>query len=297
MMRFAAQIVASAPTTSYAQPNAICLHKTQNSALFGANVHAVLRTPAAVAVERTRNVTAHDSLKQAAAESEIRIENLNTEYCDEFACTSSPAVEQTIRSLCRDLQRPRTWTRSLFAENVTYQGGLRKFKGATRYARFVFIADNVGDPQVTINRVQMLEGGTAEIQWRLQGKVVGALSVDIDVSSFFSFNQLTGRVEEHRDSFDFSRCGLPGRLAFTALRSGWAARQNFTDFQEDSGKWMQRFEKRDDDMDMIQSDPTDPNKFFIQEDTTFNDAVLFAAVVSLFWVFAQAYQLLDKAGH
>jgi hypothetical protein len=35
-------------------------------------------------------------------------------------CTSSPAVEQTIRSLARDIQRPRSWTRSLFCEDVQY---------------------------------------------------------------------------------------------------------------------------------------------------------------------------------
>jgi hypothetical protein len=42
-------------------------------------------------------------------------------YCDEFECTSSPAVEQTVRALARDLTRLRTWTLSLFAKDVRYQ--------------------------------------------------------------------------------------------------------------------------------------------------------------------------------
>ena len=42
-------------------------------------------------------------------------------YCDDFVCTSSPAVEQTVRALARDLTRLRTWTLSLFAKDVRYQ--------------------------------------------------------------------------------------------------------------------------------------------------------------------------------
>ena len=42
-------------------------------------------------------------------------------YCDEFECTSSPAVEQTVRALARDLTRLRTWTLSLFAKDVRYR--------------------------------------------------------------------------------------------------------------------------------------------------------------------------------
>lgn len=36
------------------------------------------------------------------------IEGLDTDYCNDFECTSSPAVEQTVRSLARELQRARS---------------------------------------------------------------------------------------------------------------------------------------------------------------------------------------------
>ena len=46
---------------------------------------------------------------------------LTSDYCDDFVCTSSPAVEQNLRALSRDLTRLNTWTISLFAKDVQYQ--------------------------------------------------------------------------------------------------------------------------------------------------------------------------------
>ena len=51
---------------------------------------------------------------------EIQIEGLTEDYCDDFVCTSSPAVEQTLRSLAKDLVR-RRWTPILFAKDVKYR--------------------------------------------------------------------------------------------------------------------------------------------------------------------------------
>ena len=51
---------------------------------------------------------------------DIQIEGLTEDYCDDFVCTSSPAVEQTLRSLAKDLVR-RRWTPVLFARDVKYR--------------------------------------------------------------------------------------------------------------------------------------------------------------------------------
>ena len=51
---------------------------------------------------------------------DIQIEGLTEDYCDDFVCTSSPAVEQTLRSLAKDLVR-RRWTPFLFAKDVKYR--------------------------------------------------------------------------------------------------------------------------------------------------------------------------------
>ena len=46
---------------------------------------------------------------------------LSSDYCDDFVCTSSPAVESSVRQLAKDLQRANgKWT-PLYASNVEYQ--------------------------------------------------------------------------------------------------------------------------------------------------------------------------------
>ena len=50
----------------------------------------------------------------------LNIEGLSREYCDEFSCSSSPAVENTMRILSRDIQR-RGVTRSLYGPTVQYR--------------------------------------------------------------------------------------------------------------------------------------------------------------------------------
>jgi hypothetical protein len=50
------------------------------------------------------------------------IQGLNREYCDDFECKSSPAVESTVRALARDISRANgVYTRSLLSRNVEYQ--------------------------------------------------------------------------------------------------------------------------------------------------------------------------------
>ena len=61
--------------------------------------------------------------QQAETDAEIQIEGIDTRYCDDFECTSSPAVERNLRSLSRDITRVSRWTASLFAIKVKYQVG------------------------------------------------------------------------------------------------------------------------------------------------------------------------------
>ena len=49
-------------------------------------------------------------------------EGLDNEYCDDFQCTSSPAIEQTVRSFARDLKRKK-YTPALFSKAVKFTVG------------------------------------------------------------------------------------------------------------------------------------------------------------------------------
>lgn len=77
----------------------------------------------------------------------VKIENLSTSYCDDFVCTTSPAIEQTVRSFARGLELLRL-PPSLFGRDVEYSDGLRSFKGSSGYARLRFIEDSIQKPKV-----------------------------------------------------------------------------------------------------------------------------------------------------
>lgn len=52
---------------------------------------------------------------------EQAIDNLAA-CCDDFVCTSSPAVENSVRTLARDIQRADgSWTRRILAPDVVYK--------------------------------------------------------------------------------------------------------------------------------------------------------------------------------
>ena len=58
---------------------------------------------------------------QTDEQSEVQIEGLDQNFCDDFVCTSSPAVERNLRALARDVVRTSTWTADLFADEVRYK--------------------------------------------------------------------------------------------------------------------------------------------------------------------------------
>ena len=58
---------------------------------------------------------------QTDDKSELQIEGIEQNYCDDFVCTSSPAVERNLRALARDVARTSTWTEDLFAKEVRYK--------------------------------------------------------------------------------------------------------------------------------------------------------------------------------
>jgi hypothetical protein len=76
----------------------------------------------------------------------MTIEDLDTDYCNDFECTSSPAVEQTVRSLARDISRMK-YTISLFQPDVNYSDGFRSFRGADRYRRELWTRACVKEPR------------------------------------------------------------------------------------------------------------------------------------------------------
>ena len=108
---------------------------------------------------------------QTDEQSEVQIEGIDQNFCDDFVCTSSPAVERNLRALARDVVRTSTWTADLFADEVRYkvsagstrsagfwfaqhsgasnlQDKFRSTEGITQYKRQTYLAGAVKDPKV-----------------------------------------------------------------------------------------------------------------------------------------------------
>lgn len=98
-------------------------------------------------------------------EDPLEVQDIDREYCNDFVCTSSPSVEETIKAFAVDLQRPGRWTMSRFPEDVIYrvsllgrirsdvtavmmQDPLRSFKGKEKYERLNWISQSVKKPRV-----------------------------------------------------------------------------------------------------------------------------------------------------
>ncbi|GAB4818205.1 hypothetical protein N2152v2_005251 [Parachlorella kessleri] len=235
------------------------------------------------------------ALPQATQQSlsTLDVEDLSNDYCDDFVCNSSPAVENTIRAFAKDLQRCNgTWTRSLLARTVEYKDAFRSCRGRDGYQRLNFVSSKVKGAKVQVTRLRMLDNGTAVVSWRVQGSL-GALplALDVDMDSQLSLNLVTGLIEKRSDKWDLSRCSPPAALAWTVSRMLWSAQQASLDAKEGTGRVLSSLNSMDsEDADIqLQRSPTDPTKFFQQNDNTMQDAFLFSAFVALLWVVAQAY--------
>lgn len=218
---------------------------------------------------------------------EKAIEKIDRNYCDDFVCTSSPAVELSVRSFVRDLERSR-FTPRLFANDTTYADAFRRFTGNAVYTRPTWVMETIKNPRVTIQKVQMLDKANAQIDWQLTGQM-GMAPLDISLTSLIEMNLVTGRILSHKESWDLSRVPTPLRLMISASRASWSAKQAGKDTQEGLSKVADSISSlgsTDEDSNTIYRDPTDPTKFFQQNDSNYNDMLSFAIImVAMYAVF------------
>ncbi|EFN57299.1 hypothetical protein CHLNCDRAFT_143902 [Chlorella variabilis] len=217
--------------------------------------------------------------------------SLSTSYCDEFVCTSSPSVEASVRQLAKDLQRANGRWAPIYASTVEYRDAYRRFKGPDGYQRLDFVSTNVQQAAVAVTGMRMLDNSSAEIRWRLTGKL-GVLPIDVAGTTEIEMNLLTGRIERHREKWDLAACSPPAAAAWNASRALWAAKQASGDAQRAAGRALDTLTSVDDEDQYSQPNPNDPGRFFQQGDTFKQDAALFVGVVMLFWGLVQAWASL-----
>lgn len=223
----------------------------------------------------------------------MTIEDLDDDYCNDFECTSSPAVEQTVRALARDISRMK-FTTSLLQPDVQYNDGYRSFRGQDKYRREFWCRAGVKEPRARVTRLRMLDNGTAEISWQLKGQVA-VWQIDIPVTSTFTLNLVTGRVLTHNETWDLSGLSPPVSAAVTASRMAWSAQQVSKDAGEGINNAMDSLSSMAslDDDDQYYQNPTDPTKFFQNQDNTKNDAINLALLVAGLYLVFRVYSELE----
>lgn len=223
----------------------------------------------------------------------MTIDDLDTSYCNDFVCTSSPAVETTVRSLARDISRL-SYNTNFFQPDVTFSDGLRSFKGRDKYKQDSWARAALKQQRGTVTKMAMLDNGRAQIDWVLSGQL-SAFSVSIPVKSVFELNLLTGRVASHTDSFDLSGLSPPAAAAVTGSRALWSAQAAGRDASDAVGKAAQESLQSlsSQDEDEYYMNPNDPTRFFQKNDNTMNDAFMIATGVAALYLVYKVFEQIE----
>ncbi|GBF93008.1 hypothetical protein Rsub_05619 [Raphidocelis subcapitata] len=211
--------------------------------------------------------------------------------CDDFVCNSSPAVEQTVRAVARDLVRC-TYSRGAFQPDAAFDDGFRSFKGTDRLSRASWVRDVLNEPKVSVTRMRMLDRGTAQIDWAVTGRVA-VFPVTLAARTVVEMNLLTGRVTSLKESWDLAGVAAPASAALVAARISWSAQQTSRDASEGLTRTLDSLSSlASADDDQVYRDPTDPTKFFRQEDSTKQDALTFMTLLAILYAAYKAYATL-----
>lgn len=260
------------------------------TSISGGSVRA-LRPPQSSKLRAARVVPCDRRMMHCRAESTARkIEGLADKFCNDFECTGSPAIEPTVRALAKDIERSvcnsnRTMTNYLM--QVKYSDPLRSFEGREKYATMKYISDTIGDPKASITGLKMETPDVVLISYRLEGNTPAG-KLDMDFEERYTMNQITGRVLEHKVSWDTARTGAPAAAFYVASRTAYSKK---LDLQDASDNLNATFDDMMGQDDQMQGDPTDPLKFFQQQDNTYNDMFVFAAGVTLIYAVVQVLTL------
>lgn len=90
--------------------------------------------------------SSQDTQQKTYPRPDMTIDNLEETYCNDFECTSSPAVEQTVRQLARDITRFK-YNTNYFQPDVQYSDGFRSFKGSEKYRGAFWARESLQNPR------------------------------------------------------------------------------------------------------------------------------------------------------
>ena len=146
--------------------------------------------------------------------------------------------------------------------------------------------------------MRMLENAsssTARISWRLRGTLKpSGIEVDVDMTTDIEMNLLTGQIIKRTEQWSLQRCSAIAKLAWIVSRAVWTATNLSKDVKNTTGSVLDSLTSMDemeDDM-YTTADPRDPMKFFQQNDTFKDDAIMFIAFLLMIYIVLKGYSIV-----
>lgn len=209
---------------------------------------------------------------------------LAEKFCNEFVCTSSPAVEPTVRTLASDIERSVDGSRTLrcYSNDVTYKDSMRSFEGREKYERMHHVADSFKNAQAYISKVELEGLDLVVIEYNLKADTPAG-QLDMEFTEKYKLNVISGRVVSQEVSWTNGRTGAPAMAFFTASRAAYMAAQAANDVSKTFDEALDSASPSND----FYGDPNDPMKFFQQPDNQYQDMFVFAAGATLLYAVVQ----------
>ncbi len=235
---------------------------------------------------------------------DMNVDNLPS-YCSDFVCTSSPAVELTVKAVAKDIERGNgVWTTSLLSKNIEYRDAYCSTKGIDSF-KVDFIPTFCRATSVKVNRLYMVDAAPSRqaiIEYTVEGKLNpdkdSGTAVTVDMKTALTLNLLTGQVEIREDSWSVR--SLMSKPAWNATRLAWAGVQKSREARKKGSELIEKSVSSVlgslDEEDSFQADPNDPMKFFQQNDGFKQDAVSFSIFLLVLYIVVQGYTTLFGGG-
>lgn len=236
---------------------------------------------------------------------DMSVGNLPPSYCDDFSCTSSPAVELTVKALAKDIERGNgVWTTSLLSRDVEYKDRYCSTKGIDQF-KADFVPTFCKATSVKIIKMYMLDAPPsrqAAIEYELEGLLdpnsKSPTPVTVAMTTTVTLNLLTGQIEKREDSWNVR--SLLSKAPFNAARLAWAGVQKSREARKKGSELIEKSVSSVlgsmDEGDQFVPDPTDPTKFFQGGDNFKDDAINFVLFLAVAWVVVQGYSTLLGGG-
>lgn len=146
---------------------------------------------------------------------------------------------------------------------------------------------------VEVNVLEMNGTDSVRVEWKTEAETDMGGSITVNFKCDVSLNLISGRITKMKLTWNTEGSDGLAAIGFNVRRRADSVSLRATRTVE----WLQRIVDGDGEEGQtgnLRVDPRDPNKFFQQEDTTFQDAVLFCIGITLMYILVKALVILNQ---